>query len=60
MLGIPWTANRINVSILVQLNIRKSLKTQVPEQIIHYFRHAFRSYGLEKLAIQGRVEVKRD
>lgn len=61
MLRIPWTARRINHSILRELNIdtNQCLLPTIQRHILRFFGHVIRRDGMEKLCIQGKVDGKR-
>lgn len=61
MLRIPWTDRRTNRSIIEELRVapKDRLISSIQRNILKYFGHTLRANGLEKLAIEGKVDGKR-
>jgi len=61
MLQIPWTAYRINASILKELNIRENrrLLITIQRQILTFFEHIIRRGDPEQIIVQGKLQGKR-
>lgn len=59
MLQIPWTARRINASILAEINPLQRLSSYVYSRILKFFGHINRSNTIEHLIVQGKPEGKR-
>ena len=58
VLTVPWTARRLNQSILKEINPEYSLK--VPMLRLQYFGHLMqRADSLEKTLILGNIESRR-
>ncbi|CAH2212856.1 jg7143 [Pararge aegeria aegeria] len=59
-LRIPWTAFRINVSILEFSKVIERLLSTVQIRILKFFGHIIRNkHSMERLVVQGKVEGKR-
>jgi hypothetical protein len=61
LLNIPWTAHRMNESILKELKIKRRLSDEIQLRIIRYFGHIMRREcdNTERLTVQGKVEGTR-
>ena len=57
---VPWTARRLNQSILEELNPEYSFKGLMLKMKLQYFGHLTgRTNSLEKILMLGKIEGKR-
>ena len=60
LLRIPWTARRLNQSILKEVNPEYSLEELMPKLKLQYFSHLiWRADSLEKTLMLGKIEGRR-
>ena len=59
-LRVPWTARRLNQSILKENNLEYSLEVLLPQLKLQYFGHLMRrADSLEKTLMLGKIEGRR-
>ena len=57
---VPWTARRLNQSVLKEINPEYSLEGLMPKLKLQYFGHLMRkANSLEKTLRLGKIEGKR-
>ena len=57
---VPWTAQRLNQSVLKEINPEYSLEGLMPKLKLQYFGHVMqRAISLDKTLRQGKIEDKR-
>ena len=60
LLRVPWTARRLNQSILKEINPEYSLEGLIVKLKLQYFRHLMqRANSLEKTLLLGKIEGRR-
>ena len=60
LLRVPWTARRLNQSILKEINLEYSLEGLMLKLKLHYFGHLMgRATSLEKTSMLGTIEGKK-
>jgi len=60
LLGVPWTARRLNQSIIKEINPEYSLEGLMLKLKLQYFGHLMRAAdSLEKTLMLGKTEGKR-
>ena len=60
LLRVPWTAKRLNQSVLKEINSEYSLEGLKLKLKLQYFGHLMRRAGsLEKALMLGKIEGKR-
>ena len=60
LLRVPWTARRLNQSILKEINPENSLEELMPMLKLQYFGHLMqRTDSLEKTLMLGKIEGRR-
>ena len=59
-MGVPWTARRLNQSILKEINPKYSLEGLMLKLKLQYFGHLMRrADSLEKTLMLGKIEGRR-
>ena len=59
-LRVPWTARRLNQSILKEINLEYSLEGLMLKLTLQYFSHLMqRAFSLEKALMLGKIEDRR-
>ena len=59
-LGVPWTARRLNQSILKEISPEYSLEGLMLKLKLQYFGHLIqRTNSLEKTLLLGKIEGRR-
>ena len=56
---VPWTARRLNQSILKEINPEYSLEGLILKLKLQYFGHLMQSQLTEKIQMLGKIEGKR-
>lgn len=59
MLRTPWTARRMNVSVLDQIRPKNRLSSIVSARILNFFGHIMRHDNMKRLVVQGMPNGKR-
>ena len=60
LLRVPWTARRLNQSVLKEINLEYSLEGLMLKLKLQYFDHVMqRADTLEKTLMQGKIEGRR-
>ena len=58
---VPWTARRLNQSVLKEINSEYSLEGLMLKLKLQYFGHLIRRTGsLEKTLMLGKIEGRRE
>ena len=57
---VPWTARRLNQSVLKEINPEYSLEGLIPRLTLQYFGHVMqRADSLEKILMLGKIDSRR-
>ena len=60
LLRVPWTARRLNQSVLKEINPEYSLEGLIPRLTLQYFGHMMqRADSLEKILMLGKIDSRR-
>ena len=60
LLRVPWTARRLNQSVLKEINPEYSLEGLIPRLTLQYFGHVMqRADSLEKILMLGKIDSRR-
>ena len=60
LLRVPWTASRLNQSILWEINLEYSLEELMLKLKLQYFGHLVQgAHSLEKTLMLGKIEGRR-